>query len=150
GLRVDSRVGLLAGGDSGPAIVPGRPDESLLIRAVSHADPDLEMPLGGAKLKDNQIADLRYWIQAMAAFWPAEDAAQTSPQAPAAAKFTIRPEQRQFWSFQPIRRPAPPAVKDQGWVKEPVDRFILAKLEEKQLKPAAAADRRTLIRRAYF
>jgi mono/diheme cytochrome c family protein len=150
GLRVDSRVGLLAGGESGPAIVPGRPDESLLIRAVSHADPDLEMPLGGAKLKDNQIADLRYWIQAMAAFWPAEDAAKTSPQAPAAAKFTIRPEQRQFWSFQPIRRPAPPAVKDQGWVKDPVDRFILAKLEEKGLKPAAAADRRTLIRRAYF
>src|SRR5947209_16997736 len=61
GLRVDSRVGLLTGGGSGPAIVPGRPDESLLIRAVSHVDPNLKMPQGGTKLKDNQIADLRYW-----------------------------------------------------------------------------------------
>src|SRR5581483_2349439 len=64
GLRVDSRVGLLTGGKHGPAIVPGRPDESLLIKAVSQTDPDLKMPQGGNKLKDNEIADLRYWIQA--------------------------------------------------------------------------------------
>src|SRR5215471_4330358 len=73
GLRVDSRVALLEGGKSGPAIVPGRPDESLLIKAIKHADPRLKMPMGGARLSDNAIADLRYWIQAMAAFWPAEE-----------------------------------------------------------------------------
>ena len=61
GLRVDSRAALLGGGDSGPAIIPGRPDESLLIRAVSHTSPELKMPMGGEKLKDAQIADLRYW-----------------------------------------------------------------------------------------
>jgi mono/diheme cytochrome c family protein len=102
GLRVDSRVALLAGGDSGPAIIPGRPDESLLVRAVSHTSPELKMPLGGEKLKDAQIADLRYWIQAMAAYWPDEGAAKTAPPPTSGAKFTIRPEQRNFWSFQPI------------------------------------------------
>src|SRR5882762_840526 len=64
GLRVDSRVALLAGGKSGPAIVPGRPDESLLIQAVMQADPKKKMPPAGNKLKDKEIADLRYWIQA--------------------------------------------------------------------------------------
>src|ERR1051326_7094431 len=149
GLRVDSRVALLEGGKSGPAILPGRPDESLLIKAVKQVDPNLKMPMGGSKLKDNQIADLRYWIQTMAAFWPAEDA---RPAAPVIAKttFTIRPEQRKFWSFQPIQKAVAPKVKDSAWAKTPIDRFILAKLEEKNLKPAAAADKRTLVRRAYF
>jgi mono/diheme cytochrome c family protein len=149
GLRVDSRVALLEGGKSGAAIVPGRPDESLLIKAVKHADPKLKMPMGGAKLKDNEIADLRYWIQTMAAFWPAED---SKPVAPAAVKtsFTIRPEQRRFWSFQPIRKSAAPKVTDTAWAKTPIDQFILAKLEEKKLKPAPRADKRSLIRRAYF
>lgn len=150
GLRVDSRVALLAGGKSGPAILPGRPDESLLIKAVRQVDPNLKMPLGGSKLNDNQIADLRYWIQAMAAFWPAEE---TKP-APAAtaptATFTIRPEQRKFWSFQALHKPAAPATKDTAWAKTPIDRFILAKLEEKNLKPVERADKRSLIRRAYF
>src|SRR6476661_10534455 len=76
GLRVDSRVALLQGGKSGPAIVPGRLEESLLVKAITHADPKLKMPMGGNKLKDNEIADLKYWIQTMAAFWPTEDAKQ--------------------------------------------------------------------------
>jgi len=149
GLRVDSRVALLEGGKSGAAIVPGRPDESLLIKAVKQADPKLKMPMGGAKLKDNEIADLRYWIQTMAAFWPAED---SKPVAPVLAKtsFTIRPEQRTFWSFQPIRKSVAPKVTDTAWAKTPIDQFILAKLEEKKLKPAPPADKRALIRRAYF
>src|SRR5579864_2961603 len=74
GLRVDSRVALLQGGKSGPAIVPGRLEDSLLIKAITHVDPKLKMPMGGNKLKDNEIADLKYWIQNMAAFWPTEDA----------------------------------------------------------------------------
>jgi len=132
GLRVDSRVALLAGGKSGPAIVPGRPEESLLIKAVTQVDPKLKMPMGGVKLKDNEIADLRYWIQAMAAFWPTEDA---KPAAVAAeeSKFAIRPEQRKFWSFQPVRKPSPPIVKDTQWAKTPIDRFLLSKLDAKSL-----------------
>src|SRR5215831_5554316 len=102
GLRVDSRVALLAGGKSGPAIVPGRPDESLLIRAVMQGDPDKKMFPGGNKLKEKEIADLRYWIQAMSAFWP-EETAEPSPAAQT-AKFVLRPQQRNFWSFQPIRK----------------------------------------------
>jgi len=78
----------------------------------------LKMPMGGNKLKDNEIADLKYWIQTMAAFWPTEDAKQqaasTVVQAP---KFTIRPDQRNFWSFQPIQKSAPPTVKDAGWLR---------------------------------
>jgi mono/diheme cytochrome c family protein len=95
GLRVDSRVALLEGGKSGPAIVPGRPEQSLLLKAVSQVDPKLKMPLGGGKLSDREIADLKYWIQTMAAFWPTEDV-KPGPAAPVTAKttFTIRPEQR--------------------------------------------------------
>jgi mono/diheme cytochrome c family protein len=104
GLQVDSRVALLSGGKSGPAIKVGNPDDSLLIRAVMHVDPSLKMPLGASKLKDNEIADLKYWIQT-GAVWP--DALSKSGDAPVAAapKFSIRPEQRKFWSFQPKKPP---------------------------------------------
>src|SRR5207247_2332884 len=103
------------------------------------------------KLKDNEIADLKYWIRTMAAFWPTEDAkpAAEAP-APEKTKFTIRPEQRKFWSFQPLQRPAAPRVKDTAWAKTNIDRFVMAKLEEKKLKPVGPADKRSLIRRAYF
>jgi cytochrome c553 len=149
GLRVDSRISLLAGGKSGPAIVPGHPDDSLMIKAVMQTDEKLKMPFGGNKLKDNEIKDLRYWIQAMAAFWPAE---QAKPEAAAATakQFTIRPEQRNFWSFQPLRKPPVPNVKNAGWAQTPIDRFVLAKLEEKNLQPVKPADKRALIRRASF
>src|SRR5262252_10566183 len=112
-------------------------------------DPKLRMPMAGPKLKDKEIADLRYWIQAMSAFWP-EETAKTSPPPAQAPKFTLRPQQRNFWSLQPIRKPAAPQVRDANWVKTPIDRFILAKLEEKNLKPAKPADKRTLIRRASY
>lgn len=148
GLQVNSRVALLRGGDSGPAIDVGNPDSSLLIRAVMHTDPQLQMPLGAPKLKDDEIADLKYWIQT-GAVWPDESA--KSATAPIAApKFTISDQQRKFWSFQPIQKPAIPAVKDASWVKTPIDHFILAKLEEKNLKPVQPADKRSLIRRAYY
>src|SRR2546427_758094 len=144
GLRVDSRVALLEGGKSGAVIVPGRPDESLLIKAVMQVDPKLKMPMGGAKLKDNEIADLRYWIQAMAAFWPTEDSKPAAPAVIEKTSFTIRPEQRKFWSFQPIQKTAAPKVRDTAWAKTPIDRFILAKLEEKNLKPVQPADKQAL------
>jgi hypothetical protein len=148
GLQVNSRVALLSGGKSGAAIHVGMPDDSLLIRAVMHLDPKLKMPLGAPKLKDNEIADLKYWIQT-GAVWPDGDTKQA--EAPIAApKFTIKPEQRKFWSFQPIQTPAFPAVKDATWAQTPIDHFILAKLEQNNLKPVQQADKRTLIRRAYY
>src|SRR5439155_13887734 len=135
GLRVDSRVALLQGGKSGPAIVLGHPEDSLLMKAISQIDPKLKMPMGGNKLKDNEITDLKYWIQTMAAFWPTEDVKPVAAPVVEKTKFTIRPEQRKFWSFQPLQKSATPRVKDSAWAKSTIDRFILAKLEEKNLKP---------------
>ena len=132
GLQVDSRAGLLAGGKSGPAITPGNPETSLLIRAVTHADPKFAMPMGREKLSEQEIGDLREWIAAGAP-WP-ESAAKTGT----------------LWALQPLRKSDPPAVKDTGWAKNPIDQFILAQIEQKGLKPVAAADKRTLIRRASF
>jgi cytochrome c553 len=131
GLAVDSRAALIAGGKSGPAIAPGNPEGSLLIRAVTHADEKLKMPMGGAKLSDPQIADLSSWIKAGAP-WPAETAA-------------VR---KGFWSFPPLQKP--PLPRETAWAKTPIDRFILAKLEQQGLQPAPPADKRTLIRRATF
>ncbi len=146
-LRLDSKAALLQGGKSGAAIVPGDADASLLIKAVEQADPDplKRMPLAGNKLKDNEIADLKQWIQ-NGAFWPEAEVAPVA----ADGQFTIKPEQRNFWSFRPLEKPALPAVKDAAWAKAPIDRFVLAKLEERGLKPVKPADKRTLVRRAYF
>jgi cytochrome c553/mono/diheme cytochrome c family protein len=142
GLRVDSREGLLTGGKSGPAIVPGKPEESLLIRAVQQVDEKLKMPMGG-KLKDQEIADLVEWVKA-GALWP-----QSKVSHPAASgEAVISAERRKFWSFQPIQKPALPPVQDSRWVKSPIDQFILSRLEAQGLAPVKPADKRTLIRRA--
>jgi cytochrome c553 len=140
GLQLDTREHLLAGGNSGPAIKPGDADGSLLMQAVRQTHARLKMPPGG-KLKDDQIEAIAAWIKA-GAVWP---------EGPAKApKYVITPEQRGFWSFRPVVQPALPKVKDVKWVHNDVDRFILAKLEEKALTPVRPADRRTLIRRAYL
>jgi mono/diheme cytochrome c family protein len=139
GLRVDSRERLLAGGKSGPAIMPGDPDKSLLIQAVRQTG-DLKMPKGG-KLKPEEVEALAEWVKSGAA-WPETKAAVQS-----APVKVITPEQRAFWSFQPLRYPAIPAVKEKSWAKTNIDHFVLARLESKGMKPVAAADRRTLIRR---
>src|SRR5262245_53067923 len=136
GLRLDSRAAILKGGDSGPAIVPGKPGESLLIRAVRQVDDDLKMP-PKSKLTDRQIADLVRWIEAGIPY-------------PVAAKARAGNRDPNHWAFQPPADPAVPAVKDKVWPKTPLDNFILAKLESAGLAPAEAADRRTLIRRATF
>ncbi len=132
GLQLDSRAMLLSGGKSGPAIVPGKPEESLLIRAVTHSDPKLKMPLGGSKLGGGEIADLSDWIKAGAP-WPDE----------AAARKTL-------WSLQPLHTPLPPEVKDAAWARTPIDRFILSAIERQGLRPGAAAGKRALIRRASY
>lgn len=142
GLYLHTRESLRKGGDSGPAIVPGNPDQSLLIQAVRYNSEDLKMPPKGKKLSEQQIADLEHWVQ-IGAPDPRETTASnlpaTDPESDAA---------RQHWAFQPITKPEIPEVSDPGWVQSPIDAFVLARLEEKDMEPADAADKRTLIRRA--
>jgi Protein of unknown function (DUF1549)/Protein of unknown function (DUF1553)/Planctomycete cytochrome C len=141
GLRVDSRDALVKGGASGPAIVPGDADNSLLIQAVRQNNDKLKMPKGG-KLKADEIDSLTEWVRSGAP-WPD---AKTAVSAKSADVF--RPELRTFWSFLPIHKPPVPQVHDADWAKTDIDRFILAALEKQGMKPVKAADRRTILRRA--
>ena len=140
GLRLDARSSILKGGDTGPAIAPGKPDESELILAISY-DPDgYQMPPDG-KLPDELIATLTKWVE-IGAPWPDEEAIES-----AGDEFNLE-ERAEYWSFQPLSHPLPPQTQDADWPRTPVDRFLLARLEEAGLKPAAETDRRTWIRRA--
>ena len=141
GLRVDSREGLLAGGKSGPAVEPRAPERSLLIRAVRYEDETLRMPPSG-KLSDEEIEALTRWVDD-GAVWPAD----ALPAQKDDGKFRITEEQRQFWAFQPVEKPTPPQAEANA---SAIDRFILAKLREKGLRPTEQADKRTLLRRVYF
>lgn len=143
-LRLDSREGMLKGGKSGPAIVPGNADGSLLVKAIRHAPGVRPMPMQKAKLPDAQIATLTEWIQ-QGAHWPSSSAATP---APVTIEKPITAEQRAFWSFRPLAAHEPPAVKDAAWAKTDIDRFVLPRLEKEGLTPVRAASRRTLIRRA--
>jgi hypothetical protein len=140
GLRLDSREAILAGGDSGAAVVEGAPEKSRLITAVRYSDPDLKMPppKDGAdrKLSDVQIADLARWVKMGVPI----------PSSPAAAGKTSE----KHWAFQPLHNPPLPAVKDKAWPRNPIDRFVLARIEERGLQPTRPADKRTLIRRVTF
>ena len=143
GLLLDSRAGWLKGGDTGQAIMPGKPDQSLLIKAVRYQD-DVKMPPKG-KLTPKQIDLLVQWVR-----MGAPDPRGDTP-AQVARKPVDVERGRSFWAFQPLQDVTPPAVKDAaGWCRTPIDRFILAKLEEKGVLPNPPADRRTLIRRVYF
>ena len=145
GLSLDSREATLKGGDSGPAVVPGAPDASRLVRAVRWKDDKLQMPPKKA-LAPEQVALLEEWVK-MGAPDPRVGAA-----AAAAAPATAVPleEAKKFWSYQPLQDHAVPPVRNPAWPAGPVDCFVLAKLEEKGLAPAPPADKRTLIRRATF
>ena len=142
GLRLDSREAVLQGGKSGPAILLNDPEDSLLIQAVSYTHSRLKMPPTG-KLKEEEIADLRSWIKS-GAVWPETSVPKAAP------LYVITPERRAFWAFQPVRKPPLPTVKNEDWVRSPIDRFILAKLEESGLKPVGPASKQALIRRATF
>jgi hypothetical protein len=148
GLRVDSRAALLAGGDLGPAIVPGDPEKSRLVEAVRYGNTELQMPPNG-KLPDAVVADLAAWVKRDAP-WPAAGSAAAGGGATDASGFDLQKRKREHWAWQPIRPQEPPAVRDVSWPRDPVDRFLLAKLEAKGLHPAAATDKRTLIRRVTF
>lgn len=141
-LFLDSRAGLQKGGATGAAIVPGDAAKSLLIEAVRYTDPDLQMPPAdeGGKLSDEKIADLEAWV-AMGAPDP-RTGGKPHPLDMDAA--------RQHWAFQPVRKPAVPTVKKSTPVRTPVDAFVLAALEARQLQPAPVADPRTLLRRVTY
>src|SRR5581483_3528244 len=145
GLKLETREDLLKGGDSGPAIVPGDPERSRLIEAVRYQNHDLQMP-PKSPLAPEQVWSLEQWVK-----MGAPDPRQAKAGADRPAKRVINlDEGRKFWAFRPVKVPSVPSVSHAHWVRSPVDSFILAKLEEKGLRPAPAADRRTLIRRATF
>ena len=144
GLTLDTREGIRRGGDNGPAVVPGDLKESLLIDAIHYENKDFAMPpkKSGGKLPDDVIKDFEKWVQ-MGAPDPRDGAAKVVKK--------YDPEKtKEWWSYQPPKKSAPPAVKDPAWPKSDIDRFVLAGLEAKGIKPVADADKLTLIRRVSF
>src|SRR5438067_1104712 len=133
GLLLDSAAGWRRGGTSGPAVIPGHPEKSLLIQAVRY-DGTRKMPPAG-RLPEAEVALLTRWVAAGAPGGP-KDAGAEDP--------------ARWWAFRPLRLPPLPRVRQLSWCRTPIDRFVLAKLEAKGLRPSPPADRRTLIRRATF
>ena len=138
GLRLDSRQGVITGGNSGPAVVPGDPEKSILIAAIRHVGP-LKMPKAATRLTDEQINDFVTWVKD-GVYWPPDKTV---------VKQYGDPEKK-IWSIQPLQNPPVPPVKDASWPINDIDRFVLASLEQQGLKPAATADRRTLLRRVTY
>jgi mono/diheme cytochrome c family protein len=146
GFDVTTRETLLRGGSKGPAVLPGKARESRLYRLVAYQEQP-HMPLGAPKLSARQIADLAAWIDLGAPFdKPLLEGADRAAKRPMA----VTDEDRRFWSFRPLQRPAPPKVKNEAACRNEIDRFVIRKLEEKGLALNPLADRRKLIRRAYF
>ena len=141
-LRLDSAVSARRGGLYGAAVVPGKPDESLLISATSYRNEDLQMPPVGP-LPADEVAVLRRWVE-IGAPWPAEDDTNV------AKPFDLSERKAGHWAWQPVRRLPVPVVHAEKWPRNEVDHFVLHRLEERGLKPAVDADRRTLIRRVYL
>jgi hypothetical protein len=144
GLSLADRASLLKGGETGPAISLERPEDSLLLRAINHRDELKMPPASAAKLSQKEIDILTRWVKAGAPGLPAQAIAipKKGPD--------ITEQDRSYWAYQPVKRPEVPVVKDSTWAKNPIDAFILSRLEAKGLSPAAPADRLTLVRRAYY
>jgi hypothetical protein len=136
GLNLTTRESLFKGGDQGEALVPGKAGKSLVVEQISGTKP--AMPKKGSALSSQEVADIRRWIDAGAP-WPKGMRLQDADGRPVV--------DANWWSLRPLSRPPLPVVKETGWVRNPIDRFIFSKLEEKGLKPSPEADRRTLIRR---
>ncbi|HXI52656.1 MAG TPA: PSD1 and planctomycete cytochrome C domain-containing protein, partial [Candidatus Saccharimonadales bacterium] len=145
-LRLDSEAGLRAGGESGPVVVPGHPEQSRLIQAVTHTHADLQLP-PKKKLGARAIADLTRWVKAGAA-WPASPPAAAAR--PGKGGSEVTEQDRAWWAFQPIRRPPVPSTKWQARAANPIDRFVFAQLETKGLTPNPSANPRELVRRLHF
>ncbi len=142
GLRLDSRAAALKGGETGPAVVPGRPDGSELVRRVTESDGSVRMPPAdeGEPLSPRQVEALAEWVR-QGAPWPESPNADGDDEAA---------RRRDHWAFRPVARPAPPAVSRADWCETPVDRFVLAGLDARGLTPSPGADRRELVRRVTY
>lgn len=145
-LFLDQRSAMLKGGQGGAAIVPGDPDKSRLVEAIRYSHAGFQMPPKG-KLPEAVIADIATWVKRGA---PAPDEPKTETRPTPTANTLLEKKRRNHWAWQPIRKVQPPTVKRKAWARNPIDSFILAKLEAKGLSPVGYADRRTLIRRAYY
>jgi Protein of unknown function (DUF1553)/Protein of unknown function (DUF1549)/Planctomycete cytochrome C len=144
GLVMDTRAGLIAGGDQGPSVVPGNLKKSLMIVAIHQDDPELSMPprKAGAKLPDNQIKVLENWVMMGA----------PAPTGSAAVKLTgLSQKARDHWAFKPVTEPeVPTKLSNPAWVQNEIDAFVLAKLDQAGLKPSPSADGEALIRRLTY
>ena len=147
GLNLAVREGWVHGGDSGTAIVPGKPDDSLLVTAVRYWDKDLQMP-PKKPLQPAEVNDLIEWVK-LGAPDPRTGTAVVAS-APAAKPGALSLKGADHWAFQPVHEQKPPTVQDRAWLRDDVDAFTLAKMEAAGVKPALDADRRTLIRRVTF
>jgi Protein of unknown function (DUF1553)/Protein of unknown function (DUF1549)/Planctomycete cytochrome C len=145
GLRTDLHENLLKGGDTGPAVIPGKPEESELIDAIKYDADSYQMPPDG-KLKQEQIDILTQWVKE-GAHWPENNKTHSSNANE--EKFDLK-ERAKHWSFQPVVNVKPPEVKNKNWPQTPIDYFILSELEKSQISPATNADKRTLLRRITF
>ncbi|NBV32706.1 MAG: hypothetical protein EBR81_02585 [Proteobacteria bacterium] len=139
GLALDNASAVLKGGDTGPALVPGSPEKSLLIKAVSYTDPELKMPPDDKQMPKADVAILQEWIH-RGAYDPREGRASSAD--PEAAK--------NHWAFQPLSKPQPPAVRDTQWPRSDTDRFVLAALDAKGIRPSPDAGKRELLRRVSY
>ncbi|MEO6725713.1 MAG: PSD1 and planctomycete cytochrome C domain-containing protein [Blastocatellia bacterium] len=149
-LDLTTAEGFARGGESGPIINKSKPEESRLLKVIGFEDK-LKMPPAG-KLKAEEIAAIAEWVK-MGAPWPnakSETVAATDEAKWAKTTREFTEEELKFWAFQPMANPAAPKVKNSAWVKSPIDAFILAELEKKNLRPAPPADKLTLLRRATY
>src|SRR5262245_24413120 len=144
GLRLDTAEGVVKGGESGPVVAPGQPEKSLLIKAILYKDLQLKMPPTG-KLTDEEIQRLITWVK-MGAPDPRNEVASVTT---LASRIDFE-KARTFWAFCKIQKPVVPTVKQNGWVRSPIDSFVLAELESKGLKPAPPADKHVWLRRVTF
>src|SRR5436190_8894126 len=137
-LRLDSPAGILKGGETGPIIVAGKSEQSLIVRRILGLDGDDRMPKDGDPLPPAHVALIRSWID-QGAKWPASEAAATTQ--PSA------PEEPAHWAYRHPARPPLPEVRNSNWVRTPIDRFVLARLEKEALPPSAEAPLDVLVRR---
>jgi hypothetical protein len=139
-LRLDNKASAMKGGISGAVILPGNANASILLARVTGSDGQAKMPMGGEPLKPEQIALLRQWIE-QGAVWPASEKSQISK---------LKSEIPTHWAYKKPVRPALPIVKNSVWPRNPIDNFILARLEKEGLQPSPEASKETLLRRVYL
>ncbi len=140
GLKLDSRPALKEGGQSGAVLIKGSPEKSLIIQAIKHLDPDLKMPPKAPKLSNDTIVKFEEWISMGA----------PDPRDTAEGDSLIGKKAEDHWAFQRVIRPGLPTVRDTNWPLRHLDRFVLSNLEQREMTPSEAADKRTWMRRVYY